>query len=248
MRRMFEERWSSISVKEDRSMSGRSTAGSLRVGIRHEDRSSWERRAPITPLDAARLAQQHDITLHVQHSPTRAFSDDEYRAAGVTVAENLTACPVILAVKEIPADVFERGKTYVFFSHVTKGQRRNMPMLRRILELGCNLIDYERVVDTGARRSSSEAEAASPERQRRWGRWPAAGLGGNAKPSSTRHAHEYHDLLRRKRMWPTPAKRSAGGILEESGLVVSVTAMATLRAGSGKLSSFRLCDRTRRFL
>ena len=34
-----------------------------------------------------------------------------------------------------------------FFSHVIKGQSYNMPMLKRMMELGCNLIDYEKIVD-----------------------------------------------------------------------------------------------------
>jgi len=40
----------------------------------------------------------------------------------------------------------------VFFAHVIKGQPYNMPMLKRMMELGCNLIDYEKVTDeTGHR-------------------------------------------------------------------------------------------------
>ena len=35
----------------------------------------------------------------------------------------------------------------MFFSHTIKGQPRNMPMLRRILDLGCSLLDYELVTD-----------------------------------------------------------------------------------------------------
>jgi alpha-aminoadipic semialdehyde synthase len=44
------------------------------------------------------------------------------------------------------------GKTYVFFSHVVKGQAANMPMLAALCERGCSLIDYERVVDDEGRR------------------------------------------------------------------------------------------------
>ncbi|HEC82123.1 MAG TPA: hypothetical protein ENI42_06870, partial [Thermoplasmatales archaeon] len=46
----------------------------------------------------------------------------------------------------------EPGKTYVFFSHTIKGQKHNMPMLKRILELNCTLIDYEKIVDERGRR------------------------------------------------------------------------------------------------
>ena len=39
------------------------------------------------------------------------------------------------------------NKTYLYFSHTTKGQAYNMPMLRRLMELGCTLIDYEQITD-----------------------------------------------------------------------------------------------------
>ena len=59
---------------------------------------------------------------------------------------------MVFAVKEIPPDLFEPGKAYVFFAHVIKGQPYNMPMLRRLLDLGCTLIDYEKVTADEGRR------------------------------------------------------------------------------------------------
>jgi saccharopine dehydrogenase (NAD+, L-lysine forming) len=178
-------------------MSGRESHGPLRVGIRREDKSCWERRVPIVPGDAAALAQQHGIAFHVQPSPIRAFSEDEYRAAGATIDEDLTGCPVVFAVKEIPVRFLEPGKTYVFFSHVVKGQSHNMPMLRRIVELGCNLIDYERVVDDDGRRliffGRYAGIAGAVETLRALGRRLAwEGIPNPFEP--LRHAHEYHDL------------------------------------------------------
>lgn len=117
------------------------------IGIRHEDKYAMERRTPITPGHAKKLIEQHGVRVVVQSSPKRVFPDGEYLSAGATVEENLDTCPVIFGVKEIPADAFEKGKTYVFFSHVIKGQPYNMPMLQRMMDLGCNLIDYECIVD-----------------------------------------------------------------------------------------------------
>ncbi len=122
------------------------------IGIRREDKSKWEARAPLVPEDVRRLIQGHGLRFQVQSSPSRVFSDDEYRAAGARVVENLGECPIILGVKEIPADCFEAGKIYVFFSHTIKRQPVNMPMLRRIVELGCTLVDYERIADEEGRR------------------------------------------------------------------------------------------------
>jgi alanine dehydrogenase len=111
---------------------------SVRVGIRREDKSVWERRVPIIPEHARQLQEEHGI--------------EEFAQAGARVEENLSACPVVFAVKEIPAHFFQPDHTYVFFAHVIKGQPYNMPMLKKMLELGCTLIDYEKVTDRRGRR------------------------------------------------------------------------------------------------
>jgi alpha-aminoadipic semialdehyde synthase len=121
------------------------------IGIRREDKSEWERRVPVTPQDAAEL-QDNGMRVIVQSSPARAFTDNEFAEAGITVQEDLTTCPIILGIKEVPKELFGENKVYVFFAHVIKGQPYNMPMLQRMLDLGCTLVDYERVVDEKNRR------------------------------------------------------------------------------------------------
>jgi alpha-aminoadipic semialdehyde synthase len=127
-------------------------AMSARIGIRLEDKNEWERRTPLVPEHVRELKEQHGVEVCVQSSPIRAFDAGEYKGAGATVADELSACPVVLAVKEIPIELFEPGKTYIFFSHTIKGQKANMPMLQRLLDLGCQLIDYEKIVDENERR------------------------------------------------------------------------------------------------
>ena len=111
------------------------------IGVRREDKSEWERRVPVTPADAAELLEQHGIDVIVQPSPIRAFGDEEYAQRGVHLSEDLSPCPVVLGIKEMPEKVFEPDRTYVFFAHVIKGQAYNMPMLQRMLDLGCTLVD-----------------------------------------------------------------------------------------------------------
>jgi alpha-aminoadipic semialdehyde synthase len=178
-------------------MSDRRTGHPLLLGIRREDKSRWERRVPITPSDAAKLAQQHGIHLYVQPSAIRVFSEEEYRSAEATVTEDLAGCPVIFAVKEIPIPFFEKGKTYVFFSHVIKGQPHNMPMLRRIIDLGCNLIDYERVVDEAGRRLIFFGRYAgiAGTLETLWALGRRLAWEGIPNPlERLRRAHEYHDV------------------------------------------------------
>ena len=121
------------------------------VGIRRETKSTWERRTPVTP-DLARHLVQKGIEVMVQPSARRVFRDKEYVRAGATMSESLADAPVILGVKEIPPELFEPSTAYVFFSHVIKGQSYNMPMLAKMLELGCTLIDYEKICDESGRR------------------------------------------------------------------------------------------------
>ena len=123
-----------------------------RIGIRREDKDPWEARVPLIPDDVVRLTSSGAAEIVVQPSPRRVFTEDEYVRAGARVEEDLSACDIVLAVKEIPLELFAPGKTYAFFSHTIKGQPYNMDMLRRLMELECQLIDYERITDEQGRR------------------------------------------------------------------------------------------------
>jgi len=118
-----------------------------RIGLRREDKNPWERRAPLIPTHVRELIRKEGIEVFVQSSPNRVFPDADYEREGASVVNTLESCPIIFAVKEIPPDVIEKEKVYIFFSHTIKGQPANMPMLRRICDHKCTLIDYERIAD-----------------------------------------------------------------------------------------------------
>jgi alpha-aminoadipic semialdehyde synthase len=122
------------------------------VGIRHEDKYAMERRVAIIPKHAEQLINEQGLEIQVQKSPKRIFKHEEFEKAGAKIVDNLDQAPVIFGVKEMPLDFFETGKTYIFFSHVIKGQPYNMPMLKRMMDQKVNLIDYERVEDEMGRR------------------------------------------------------------------------------------------------
>jgi alpha-aminoadipic semialdehyde synthase len=122
------------------------------IGIRREDKSRWEKRVPLVPEDVERLTREHGVQFAAEASETRAYPDEAYAAAGALVTQDLADCGIIMGVKEIPPAKLLAGKVYVYFSHTIKGQPANMPALRRILELGSTLIDYERIVDDENRR------------------------------------------------------------------------------------------------
>ena len=122
------------------------------LGIRREDKNRWEQRVPLIPKHIQELQEKHGIRTVIQSSPIRVFKDTDYRKVGAQVQESLSPSSVVFAVKEIPLPYFEKDKTYVFFSHTIKGQPQNMPMLKKMMDMGCTLIDYERIVDAKGRR------------------------------------------------------------------------------------------------
>lgn len=121
-------------------------------GIRHEDKYALERRVAITPAHLNNLVKNDKLNAFVQTSAKRVFTDDQYAEAGAEIVTDLSNCDVIFGVKEMPISFFEKNKTYIFFSHVIKGQPYNMPMLKHMMDLEVNLIDYEKVSDEMGRR------------------------------------------------------------------------------------------------
>lgn len=117
------------------------------IGIRHESLYPGERRAPLIPDHVNFLVRKKSIDIVIESSSKRAFTDHEYLVAGAKIASSLKECNLILGVKEIPVEQYEAEKTYMNFAHVVKGQAENMPRLKRMMELGCNLIDYEKITD-----------------------------------------------------------------------------------------------------
>ncbi|KAG0178729.1 hypothetical protein DFQ29_003061 [Apophysomyces sp. BC1021] len=104
------------------------------LGLRREDKSRWERRVALTPEAVERLIRQTGTRVYVQPSTKRIFTDEAYKKAGATVTEDLSAADVILGIKEVPEASLIPGKTYLFFSHTHKGNKKNMPMLKSILD------------------------------------------------------------------------------------------------------------------
>lgn len=122
------------------------------LGIRAEDKNHWERRAPLTPDHIAELRRKHDLLVAVQPSRDRAFPDLDYRNAGADIRSDLNDCGLIFGIKEIPVAKIDDGKVYLFFSHTGKGQAHNMPLLRKLLDAGSTLLDYEYIVDERSKR------------------------------------------------------------------------------------------------
>ena len=77
----------------------------MRIGIIREGKTPPDQRVPLTPEQcAAALERFPYVELVVQPSDVRRITDDEYRAAGIELAEDLSDCDVLFGVKEVPID------------------------------------------------------------------------------------------------------------------------------------------------
>lgn len=122
-----------------------------KIGIRLEDKYLMERRVALIPKHIKHLTDK-GLRFIIEHSPKRVFKHHEFEEAGAEIVQDVKNADVIFGVKEMPMDFFEEGKTYIFFSHVIKGQSYNMPMLKKMMEKKCNLIDYEKIADDSGKR------------------------------------------------------------------------------------------------
>jgi len=123
-----------------------------RIGLRKEEKA-FETRVALIPNQVKHLVDNHGIDFVVEPSNQRAFKEEEFEQVGATTSPlKGSGVPVVLGIKEMPNDFFEKDVVYIFFSHTIKGQKYNMPMLKHILDTGSTLIDYERVVDDKGRR------------------------------------------------------------------------------------------------
>jgi alpha-aminoadipic semialdehyde synthase len=120
-----------------------------RIGLRKEEKA-FETRVPLVPNHVRLLHEKYGIDFVLEPSNQRAFSEDEYDIEVIPLKGS--GVPVVMGIKEMPIDIFEKDVVYIFFSHTIKGQSSNMPMLKRIMDVGATLIDYERVVDEKGRR------------------------------------------------------------------------------------------------
>jgi len=174
---------------------------SVVIGVRREDKSEWERRVPLVPADMADLQRTHDLRFIIQPSTIRYFSDDDYRAAGVEVNEDLSEASVVFGVKEMPVEIIHGRRAFIYFSHTVKGQDYNMPMLQHILDEGATLIDYEKIADEQNRRliyfSLHAGYAGMIESLVCLGQ-RLLHMGRRTPLAAVKHAYEYDDLAAAK--------------------------------------------------
>lgn len=119
-----------------------------KIGILREAKFPPDARVPLIPAQIKALQQQFpDVEIVVQPSKGRCFADYEFDSLGIPMQEDLSDCDIILGVKEVPYDLLQEGKTYLFFSHTIKKQPHNKKLLQALLKKRITMIDYECLKD-----------------------------------------------------------------------------------------------------
>lgn len=115
----------------------------LKIGLIKEGKIPPDNRVALTPTQCKWIQGNKNITIIVQNSPTRCYSDAEYIKAGIEVKEDVSECDILFGIKEVPVDMLIPNKKYFFFSHTRKLQLYNQKLLQTIVDKKITLIDYE---------------------------------------------------------------------------------------------------------
>ncbi|NMH87999.1 NAD(P)-dependent oxidoreductase [Flavivirga algicola] len=119
----------------------------MQFAIIKERKTPPDRRVVFSPLKLAEAQKEFTkVTFKVESSDIRVFSDEQYKAEGFEVVNNIDDCDVMIGVKEVPIENLIPNKKYFFFSHTIKKQPYNRELLKAILEKNIELYDHETIV------------------------------------------------------------------------------------------------------
>lgn len=125
----------------------------MKIGIIKEGKTPPDTRVALNPTQCAQILKQYpNVEIVVEPSPNRCYTDEEYRQAGISISDDLSACEVLLGVKEVPIEQLRADKTYFFFSHTIKEQPYNRGLLQAILAKNIRLLDYEVLTNSDGQR------------------------------------------------------------------------------------------------
>lgn len=120
----------------------------LTIGLIREGKTPPDKRVAFTPAQAEEIEQRFKgVKIVCQNSDVRAFRDDEYAEVGISVAEDMRTCDILMGIKEVQISALIPDKTYLFFSHTLKKQPYNRKLLQAVLKNNISLIDYEALKD-----------------------------------------------------------------------------------------------------
>lgn len=121
---------------------------SMKIGIIRERKNPPDRRVVFSPSALVELQKRFpSADVVVESSDIRVFSDEEYKAAGIRVSDDMSDRDVLIGVKEVPIDHLIPNKKYFFFSHTIKKQPYNQKLMKAMIGKNVDLFDHETIVD-----------------------------------------------------------------------------------------------------
>ncbi|GLB49455.1 NAD(P)-dependent oxidoreductase [Neptunitalea lumnitzerae] len=125
----------------------------MHFGIIKERKNPPDRRVVLSPEDCKKLIHKYsEAMITVEPSDIRVFKDEAYIEKGITVSNDISACDVLIGVKEVPIEALVPNKKYFLFSHTIKKQPYNRDLLNAILQKNIELYDHEVITGTKGQR------------------------------------------------------------------------------------------------
>ena len=120
----------------------------MKIALIKETKTPVDNRVALSPKQVAELNRKYpEHRIVVQGSDIRAFSDEEYKAEGVEVVDNVNDCDILFGIKEAKIESLIPNKQYFFFGHIAKMQEYNRPLLQAFIQKKITFCDYEYLVD-----------------------------------------------------------------------------------------------------
>ncbi len=124
-----------------------------RIGLIREGKTPPDTRVALTPRQCRDMMKaMPGLSIVAQSSPTRCYTDDEYRAEGIPVMQDMSDCDILLGIKEVKIEELIPDKTYFFFSHTKKAQPYNQPLMQAMIAKRIRMVDYECLTHTDGQR------------------------------------------------------------------------------------------------
>ena len=125
----------------------------MKFGIIRERKNPPDKRVVLSPKACQKVLKSHPkAEIIVEPSPIRTYPDAAYRQMGITVADTMAQCDVLLGVKEVPIAALIPNKKYFFFSHSIKKQPYNRNLLKAVLDKNIELYDHEVITNAQEQR------------------------------------------------------------------------------------------------
>ncbi|MDP3311812.1 NAD(P)-dependent oxidoreductase [Lutibacter sp.] len=125
----------------------------MKIGIIKERKNPPDRRVVLSPKKCRKILNKYnDLSIKVESSNDRFFTDEDYRNEGIEVVSDVSDCDVLMGVKEVPIEYLIPNKKYFFFSHTIKKQSHNRKLLQNILSKNIELFDHEVIVNENGQR------------------------------------------------------------------------------------------------